>query len=336
MTDIRYAVIGYGLAGSTFHAPLIATTPGAQLSVVVARSPETAAAARERYPWIQVVSDAAELPGLVDVAVVATPNDTHAAVATGLLESGIAAVVDKPLASTSAAAQALVDLSDRTGTPLTCHQNRRWDGDYLTVRALDLGRIHRFESRFERWRPVVKQSWKEEPGPGAGVLWDLGPHVIDQALHLLGPAVSVSGGVQTVRADARVPDEAFVRIVHDGGAESHLSVSLVAAAPGPRFRVLGTTGAYVKQGLDPQEDALRAGQVPGPGWGTEPESDWGRLSTGDPAVIEPVPTLPGDYPEFYRLLTQALRDGGPMPVDPRDSVATLRIIEEVSGEIGTA
>lgn len=332
---VRYAVIGYGLAGATFHAPVISATPGAELAAVVVRSADAAARVRTTYPDVSIVGDVTGLSDLqIDAGVVATPNDTHADVATELLESGIAAVVDKPLAATAAEARALVDLAEVRGVALTCYQNRRWDGDFLTVRSLQdsgaIGRIHRFESRFERWRPTVKAGWKEVPGPGSGVLWDLGPHVVDQALTLLGPAESVSGSARIIRPGAVVPDDAFVRIVHAGGAESHLSVSHVAAAPGPRFRVLGTRGAYVKDGLDPQEDALRTGRVPGGAdWGTEDPAAWGTIISGNPAQAEPVPTEPGDYPAFYRQLTAALSGNGPLPVDPRDSVAALEILEAI-------
>lgn len=332
---VRYAVVGYGLAGSTFHAPVIDATPGADLAAVVARSDTAAGRVREQYPDTVVVSDVSDLARLdIDAGVVATPNDSHAGVAATLMESGVAAVVDKPLAATAQQARELIDLSEEIGIALTCYQNRRWDGDYLTVRRLGadgrLGRIHRFESRFERWRPTVKPGWKEVPGPGTGVLWDLGPHVVDQALHLLGPAESVTGSARIVRAGAVVPDDAFVRIVHEGGAESHLSVSHVAAAPGPRFRVLGTGGAYVKHGLDPQEEALRSGQRPGAAhWGEEDRTSWGVLSAGDPALSQPIPTEPGDYAEFYRRLTAALDGDGPLPVDPRDSLAALTVLESV-------
>jgi predicted dehydrogenase len=194
--------------------------------------------------------------------------------------------------------------------------------------------MHRFESRFERWRPEVKPGWKERPGPAPGVLWDLGPHVIDQALVACGPVESVSGTVRTLRPGALVPDDAFLVLRHSSGVESQLSVSLAAAAPGPRFRILGTRGAFVKDGLDPQEEQLRAGAVPGgDAWGEEPEERWGTL-TSESSGTQVVPTLPGDYPQFYRLMTDHLRGDGPLPVDPMDSVRVLEIIEAVSGGPG--
>jgi predicted dehydrogenase len=334
MDPVRYGVIGYGLAGAAFHAPIIAATPDAELAAVVARSAEARDAVTARYPGTRVVSTVAELADIgVDVGVVATPNPTHVPIAMELISMGVAPVVDKPLAPDARTGVDLVASASDAGVSLTCYQNRRWDGDFLTVRALasdgSLGRVHRFESRFERWRPEVVTGWKEQPGPGSGVLYDLGPHVIDQAIQLLGPVAEVGGWARAVRRDAVVPDDAFVELRHDSGAVSHLSVSLVAAAPGPRFRVLGTGGAYLKDGLDPQEAELRAGATPGTeGWGTEPEADWGYLCTGEER--RPTPTLPGDYPAFYRQMTRHMRGDGPVPVDPLDSVTVLQIIEAVS------
>lgn len=337
MDAVRYGLVGYGLAGSAFHAPLIAATKGAELTAVVARSAESGEAVSQRFPSTTVVPDIAALADLgVEVAVVATPNPTHAPLATQLMSDGIAVVVDKPLATDVRAGTELIAHSRATGVSLTCYQNRRWDGDFLTVRALHdgggLGRIHRFESRFERWRPQVTPGWKEREAPGSGVLFDLGPHVIDQAVELLGPVTEFGGWVRVVRKHAQVPDDAFVELQHESGAVSHLSVSLVVAAPGPRFRVLGTEAAYVKGGLDPQEAALRAGQTPGgPAWGADPESDWGELRAADER--RPVPTRPGDYPQFYRLMTDHMQAAGPVPVDPLDSLHSLQIIETITNTL---
>lgn len=332
---IRVAIVGYGLGGATFHAPFVATTPGAELAAIVARKADTVAHARQDHPGAEIVKTVAELAPLdIDVAVVTTPNATHVDIAGEVIELGIAAVVDKPLAPTAAAADDLIALAEDRGVPLTCYQNRRWDGDYLTVLSLldELGPVHRFESRFERWRPHVKESWKEIPGPGAGILLDLGVHLVDQALHLLGPAADLYSEVGAIRPGARVPDDAFLAIEHESGAVSHLWVSAIAGAPGPRFRVQGRNGAYVKKGMDPQEDALRAGGRPAtPDWGRETPAQWGRFHTGEKSHV--VETVPGGYGIFYRELVEALRTGGPMPVDARDSAAGLRLLDQaVSGE----
>jgi predicted dehydrogenase len=245
-------------------------------------------------------------------------------------------VVDKPLAVTAADARRVVAAARAAGVPLTVFHNRRWDGDFLTVWKLhadgDLGDVLRFESRFERWRPEPKAGWREDadPAQGGGVLLDLGPHLVDQALQLFGPPARVHGEVRTRRPGARVDDDAFLALEHEGGAISHLWMSATAAAPGPRYRVLGSRAAYVKPGLDGQEAALRDGGDPSdPGWGREPPEAWGRLQQGDEG--RPVETEPGAYPRFYALLRDALIDGTPLPVDPADAVAGLELLEAAAG-----
>ena len=332
-TNLRVALAGYGVAGAHFHAPLIDATRGLALEAVVTRDPERAAHARARHPDVHVAESVDEaLATAPDVLVVATPNRFHAEAALAAIAAGVAVVVDKPLAVTAAQARDAVEAARAAGVPLTVFHNRRWDGDFLTVRRLrddgDLGDILRFESRFERWRPEPKPGWREtaDPAAGGGVLLDLGPHLVDQALQLFGPPVRVHAEVTTRRAGAHTDDDAFLALEHAGGAISHLWMSAVAAAPGPRFRVLGSRAAYLKQGLDGQEDALRAGVDPAaPDWGQEPPDAWGRLQAG--ADHRPVPTEPGAYPRFYALLREALAGAGPLPVDPADAVTGLELLE---------
>ncbi|MEV6523008.1 Gfo/Idh/MocA family oxidoreductase [Longispora sp. NPDC051575] len=328
----KIGLIGYGLAGSAFHAPLIATTPGLRLDAVLTANPERAARVAREHLGARVVADIEELFTLdLDLVVIASPNRTHVPYARAALGLGFAVVVDKPLAGTSAEASALVEQAEERGLLLTVYQNRRWDGDFLTVRRLvaegALGRVGRFESRFERWRPTIKEGWRENADPAevGGTLYDLGSHLVDQALHLFGPVTSVYAEVDTRRAGAVVDDDSFVALTHAGGVRSHLWTSAVTARVGPRFRVLGDAAGYVKYGLDPQENALREGRVPGPGWGTEPEDAWGVL--GSDGETRAVPTDAGDYPAFYRGVLGALRGDGPAPVDPRDAVAALTVLE---------
>ena len=331
-TNLRVALAGYGLAGAHFHAPLIEATPGLNLEAVVTRNRERAAQARARHRNVRVVASLDEaLATGPDVLVVATPNRVHTEAAHAAIAAGVAVVVDKPLAVTAAGARGVVDAARAAGVPLTVFHNRRWDGDFLTVRRLrdegGLGDIRRFESRFERWRPEPKPGWREAPDPaeGGGVLLDLGPHLVDQALLLFGPPVRMHAEVATRRPGARTDDDAFVALEHAGGTVSHLWMSAVAAAPGPRFRVLGSQAAYVKDGLDGQEDALRAGaDAAAPDWGREPPETWGRLQHGDER--RPLETEPGAYPRFYALLRDALVAGGPMPVDPADAVTGLEML----------
>lgn len=332
---VRVGLVGFGLAGSVFHAPLVATTPGLHLAAVVTRDPARAAQARAAYPDVEVVNAAERLwdgPVPVDLVVIATPNRTHQPLALAALRAGRHVVVDKPLAPTAADASRVLDEAARRGLVLTVFQNRRWDGDFLTVRRLvadgALGDVVRFESRYDRWRPTPKPGWRQDGAAEAagGLLYDLGSHLVDQALQLFGPADAVYAELDRRHPTAEVDDDAFVALTHRSGVRSHLWMSTLAAQPGARFRVLGSRGAYVKHGLDVQEAALRAGAVPDArGWGEEPPEGWGTVGAGADAVA--VRTEPGAYGRFYAGVAAAVIDGAPPPVDPADAVATLAVIE---------
>ena len=331
-------MIGYGLAGRTFHSPLIAAAEGLEVAAIVTANPERAAAARAEHPNAVVLGAVDELWELEpQLVVVATANDSHAPLARAALERGLAVVVDKPLAPAAAEAASLVDFAAERGLMLTVFQNRRWDSDVLTLRRLivdgSLGDVLRFESRFERWRPRPRpDAWRETTpaARGGGVLLDLGTHLVDQAVWLFGPVASVHGEVDS-RREGTADDDAFVALRHESGVISHLWASAVAAAPGPRLRVLGSAAAFVVEGLDSQEDALRAGGLrsPNDGWGEEPSASWGRLVRGE--ASEPVPSERGDWPAFYAGVEESLRTGSPPPVDPRDAVRTLELLERARG-----
>jgi scyllo-inositol 2-dehydrogenase (NADP+) len=336
MSELRVAVIGYGLAGATFHAPLISATEGLTVATVVTHDPARGERALRDNPGVRIATSVEEVwerASQHDLVVIAAANDAHAPLSKRAIDAGLAVVVDKPLAPTAAEARAVVDHAQERGVLLTVFHNRRWDSDYLTLRRLlangELGEITRFESRFERWRPQLRpDAWREiaSPAEGGGVLLDLGTHLVDQALQLLGPATHVYAEIEH-RRGAAGDDDAFVALRHGSGSYSHLWMSAVAAAPGPRLRALGTSAAFVVADVDGQEDALRSGLRPGdPGpWGVEPESRWGRLVRGEES--EPVPSEPGDWPSFYAALVRALREGGPPPVDPHDAVATLEVLD---------
>ncbi|WP_174186302.1 Gfo/Idh/MocA family protein [Nocardia barduliensis] len=335
MSILEVAVLGYGLAGAVFHAPLIAAQPRMRVAVVVTSSAERAERARAEHRGVRVVSDADELfaaPAGIDLAVIATPNHTHAPLARQALAAGLPVVVDKPFAVSVDDAEDLMARAERSGLALSVFQNRRWDGDFRTVRELveagKLGRVRRFESRFERWRPVPKGGWREvgTEAEGAGILLDLGSHLVDQAVTLFGPVASVYCELDRRREGITTDDDAFVALTHSGGVRSHLWMSAVAPQLGPRFRVLGSEAAYVTYGLDPQEEALRAGRRPDDQlpWGTVDAERWGVL--GAEPDFAPVPTAPGAYPAFYSAMAAALLDGTPVPVDPRDAVTTLRLL----------
>jgi predicted dehydrogenase len=330
MSPLRTAVIGFGTAGRVFHTPFIDADPDYTLhAVMTSRRDEVLA----RYPEARVVDSAdALLDDELDLVVIGSPPATHAELADRFLDAGVAVVVDKPFTVTSAEGRALVDKADRLGVPLTVFQNRRWDGDFLTLQRLlaekALGDVWRFESRFEWWKPDRGASWKTSTPvtEGGGILYDLGTHVIDQAVRLFGMAVPVYQEV--VSRKSLGGDDAFVVLAHESGVRSHLWMNGLAAQAGPRFRVLGSRAGFTKHGLDPQEAALRGGARPtDQDFGHEPESAWGRL--GIDGATRTVPTEPGRYAEFYALLARALRSGGPVPVDPRDSVRVVELIERI-------
>jgi scyllo-inositol 2-dehydrogenase (NADP+) len=332
---LRVALVGYGLAGEVFHAPLIAATANMEVAGVVTADPVRRARVAARLPRAQLMSSPDDIwadPSSFDLVVISSPNRTHIPLAVLAVDAGLPVVVDKPAAATAADVVRLKDSAAARGVAVTVFQNRRWDGDFLTLRALleqrAIGSVHRFESRFERWRPDVSGAWRESPQPAdaGGVLYDLGSHLIDQALALFGPVESVYAELRNVRPGARVDDDAFIALSHQRGEVSHLWASLVAADPGPRMRVLGTTGSFAKFGLDVQEDQLRRGIEPGRAdWGSEPEEHWGHLTVGGESHA--VPTVPGQYQRFYELVAGALLARGPMPVAIDDAIASLRVIE---------
>ncbi|MBE3001920.1 Gfo/Idh/MocA family oxidoreductase [Nocardiopsis sp. HNM0947] len=332
---LHVALLGYGKGGEVFHAPLIDAVPGLRLSAVVTGDPERQKAVHERYPDTTVYTSADELWAHADryeIAVVSTPNDTHAPLARAALEAGMAVVVDKPFALTAEEARELTALAEGLEQVLTVFHNRRWDSDFLTLWNLvdegTLGTVHRFESRFERWRPEARGTWRDagEVEAGAGILYDLGPHLIDQAVNLFGPVTAVYAEAAALREGVRADDDVFLSLHHTRGGRSHLWMSALAAEPGPRFRVLGNAGAYVVEGLDGQEERLAAGEDPrASDWGAVPEERWGRLVTGDGA--RPVRSARGAYPEFYAGVRDAVGEAEPLPVDLHEVVHGLEIVE---------
>ncbi|MFE2097206.1 Gfo/Idh/MocA family oxidoreductase [Streptomyces sp. NPDC059468] len=338
-TPLRVGLVGYGLAGSVFHAPLIAATEGLALDTVVTSYPERQQQAQAEFPGVRVVSTPDELfdrADELDLIVVASPNRTHVPLATTALEAGLPVVVDKPVAGTAAEARELAALAEERGLLLSVFQNRRWDSDFLALRQLlekgELGDVWRFESRFERWRPQPKGGWRESGDPAeiGGLLYDLGSHVVDQALVLFGPVTEVYAETDVRRPGAETDDDTFIALTHENGTRSHLYVSASTAQLGPRFRVLGSQAGFVKYGLDPQEAALREGLRPGPAWGAEPESLWGRIGSGESPLTgggRPVPGVPGDYPAYYAAVAAALTGAGSNPVTALEAAAALDVLE---------
>ena len=341
-SPLSVAIIGYGLAGAVFHAPLVSSTPGMKVAAIITSNPQRQERARHDFPSAVILPTAEDLwrnPSYYDLVVVATPNRMHVPLGIAAMNAGLPVVIDKPMAATVADAEQLIAVSEQTGKLLTVFQNRRWDNDFLTVRQLLdadldlLGSITRFESRFERYRAAPRpDAWREFAAPeeAGGLLYDLGSHLIDQALVLFGWPGGVYAEVETRRSGAQVDDDTFVALHFASGVRAHLWMSAVTRIPGARMRISGLRGTYEKWGLDPQEDALRSGMRPGdPAWGLEPRERWGRLSTdvSDVHIDGTVDMLPGAYERYYELLRDALITGGPPPVNPADAVATLRVIE---------
>jgi scyllo-inositol 2-dehydrogenase (NADP+) len=334
---VRVALIGYGMGGALFHAPFIAADPRLDLTAVVTAHAERQGAVRSRYPGTDVLGrtqDLLDRLDQIDLVVISTPNATHAGLAEAVLSQAKPVVVDKPVTPTAEATRRLATLAHARGTWVVPFQNRRWDGDFRTVEDLlhhqALGVLHVFESRYERWQPRVPadpgRAWKNERGAGAGILFDLGSHLIDQAVVLFGRPQAVYGDVAVRRPSSGVDDDVFVALHYRGGPRVHLWMSAVAADRGPRFRLLGDAAAYVKWGMDTQESRLSDGQSPGePDWGVEPREAWGSIVTG--AERREVPTLAGSYQLFYAKMASLLLDGGPPPVDVADAVVTAEIIE---------
>jgi predicted dehydrogenase len=328
---LRGGLVGYGFAGKTFHAPLIAAVPGLALAAVASRDPAKVAADWPGVPVERSPEALCARPDL-DLVVVATPNDTHYPLARAALRAGKHVVVDKPFTVAVAEAEELAALAEARGLVLSVFHNRRWDSDFLTLRRLvdtgALGRVVSLESRFDRFRPAVRDRWRERPGPGAGLWYDLGPHLVDQALVLFGPPDSVHADIAAQRDGAGVDDYFHVTLRY-GPLRVILGASMLAAAPTPRFVAQGTAGGFVKYGLDPQEDALKAGlRPPAPGWGADPRP--GALTTWprDTPTTAEAPALPGDYPAYYAGVRDAILGLGPNPVPPAEALAVMRIIED--------
>jgi predicted dehydrogenase len=336
---IRTGIIGYGLSGRIFHSPFIAADPRFSLEVISTSHTGRQTVAKAQHPGVELVGSADELIARnLDLVVLASPASVHLEQGLAAIAAGSAVVIDKPFATSTAEATRLIEAAEEAGIPLMVFQNRRWDGDFLTVRKLitegALGTVHRFESTFERWSPGLRDRWQDTTTAeqGAGITFDLGSHVIDQALTLFGPATVVDAELSVLRKGGVSDDESFVSLLHDSGVRSHLTMSRFAGQNGPRFRVLGSESAYTVYGLDGQEPALMADVLPSDdGFGVEPESKWGLLGITGSAETPPVPvpTERGDYAGFYAGVAASIRDGAPLPVDPRDALATLAIIEKV-------
>ena len=328
--DIRVGVIGFGLAGRIFHAAVVAETPGLELACIVQRRGDEAAQA---YPGVRVARSIEEMleDRSIHLVVVGTPSYAHFEHGMQCLRAGRNVMIDKPFALTSEEATGLIDEARKQGVLLTADQNRRWDGHHQTLKQVlasgRLGRVVSYESHFDRFREQPRlEVWRENGGPGGGTLFDLGSHLIDQVTALFGNPKSLWADVRIDRENG-VVDDAFDMLLKFDGITARLHATTVAAFPGPQHVVHGTKGSFVKWGLDPQEDALKAGaKFSDPGFGEEPESQWGTLYIPGQAP-EKIKTARGDYRGIYANVRDAILGKAKLEVTPEQAWRTTRLIE---------
>lgn len=332
MQILNVGLIGYGLAGKVFHAPLIGAVEGLRLTHVVSSD---ASKVHSDLPRVQVLPNAEALFAVPElhVVVIATPNSSHFPLAQQALLAAKHVVVDKPFVTRAADGEELMRLAAARRSVLSVFHNRRWDNDFLTlcevVRSRLLGEVHTYEAHFDRFRPQVLERWREQDLPGSGVLYDLGAHLIDQALVLFGRPQTVSAQTGVQRAGGKSVDH-FRLVLGYRDRTAVLRAASLVRNPGPRYQVHGTRGSFLKHGIDPQEDALRRGGRPGdPGWGRDAHGDYGEITfdSGALQISGRVETLSGCYDTFYRELHKAIVAGEAPPVSARDGVEVVRVIE---------
>ncbi|MGP4129799.1 oxidoreductase [Pantoea tagorei] len=331
MSDkLRVGLMGYGFASKTFHAPLIAGTPDVELAAI---SSSDEAKVHADWPQVKVVADPQALledPSL-QLIVIPTPNDTHFPLAKAALNAGKHVVVDKPFTVTLSQARELEALAKAKGLLLSVFHNRRWDSDFLTLKQLlnkgTLGEVRYFESHFDRFRPEVRQRWREMKGAGSGIWYDLGPHLLDQALQLFGAPVAINVDMAEMRPGAQTTDYFHATLTYPQ-RRVVLHASMLVAAESPRYVVHGLRGSYVKYGLDPQEDRLKAGDFPpGEEWGYDMRDGVLTLADGEGVKEETLMTQPGNYPAYYAAVRDAISGRGSNPVTAEEAIQVMELIE---------
>lgn len=334
MKKIRVAVIGFGVAGQIFHAPLISTDPRYELAMIITADPKRAAAARASYPKAQVLAKSTgvfEDTSEIDLVVIASPHHTHVPLARQAIARGMDVVVDKPLAPSSKEASELVAEANALGCIVTVFQNRRWDGDYLTIQRVidsgELGEIYQFESAFSWKADFSGSGWKETApiSKGGGITYDLAPHLMDQAIRLFGPIDGVHGELDSHNTNGINDDDSFASLHHASGVRTRLWMSKCHDLSRPRFRIVGSKGTLESYGLDPQEAQLANGQLPNsPDYGIHSTYPNVTVDTGEETAI---PKLAGGYQNFYASLAESISTRGRAPVDPKDAISVLELIE---------
>ena len=326
-------LLSYGMSGEVFHAPLLNAHHGFELRKVVQRSKDSAAA---RYPGVQIARSVDEVisDSNIELVIVNSPNDTHAEFARQALKAGKHVVIEKPFTITRREAAQLIAFARARKKILSVFHNRRWDGSFLTVqhvlRSGVLGKVVEFESHYDRFRNTITAgSWKERVGPGTGILYNLGSHMLDQVLMLFGKPRYVTAKVGVQRPGGKADDFYDIRLDYPG-MQAIIKSSYLVREPGPIFRINGVQGSFVKYGQDPQEEALKQGIVPGSdGWGTESELWWGKLNIdmGGIPVEGKMETVPGNYQAYYDNLFDVIRKGKTLAVKPEQAMMVIQLIE---------
>ena len=330
---ITTALLSYGMSGEVFHAPLLSAHPGFRMKTILQRKSESS---KQLYPSVQVVRNLDDILGdpQIDLVIVNTPNETHFDYSVKALEAGKHVVVEKPFTNTVLEAQQLIALAKKKNKILSVFQSRRWDGAFMTLRKIIasdvLGKIVEYEAHYDRFRNyVTPNTWKEEPGPGSGILYNLGSHMLDQVLVLFGKPGWVNAHTGIQRPGGKVDDYYDLRLEYEG-LNVIVKSSYLVREPGPFYVVHGLNGSFVKYGIDPQEEALKLHQAPGtPGWGTEPEKFWGKLNTDIKGLHYEgkIETIPGNYIGFYQSIYETIRGGKELAVKPEQAMQVIQLIE---------
>jgi len=329
---IKTGLVGFGLGGRSFHAPFITTNQNYALVSVVERKTSVS---KEKYPWIKIARSMEEMlkDDSIDLIVITTPNETHFPFGKMALEAGKHVVLDKPMTVSSDEAKKLIDLSKRKGKILSVYQSRRYASDAMTIKLLlhrkVLGEIHEFEAQYNRYRPEMKNSWKETDVPGSGILYDLGPHLIDQSLDLFGFPKSITADIRKQRPSTKADDYFDIRLDY-GFNKVILKAGMLVREQGPRYQIHGTKGSFIKYGDDPQDADLRVGGLPtDDGYGIEPEEHHGLLHTEIEGEIvkERIVSEKGDFGIYYQKLYKAIANGKPLSERPEHGYNVVRLIE---------
>jgi len=331
---LRAGIIGFGLAGQTFHAPLVRATPGFHITAVSSSGPDKVHAALGDGVTVLADPRALATSELVDLVIIASPNATHFELAALALEAGKHVVVDKPFTATVEEAERLAAMADARGLFLSVFHNRRWDSSTRTARKLldagTLGTIRHAAIHFDRFRPQPLPRWKEAAADGGGTWMDLGPHMLHEALHYFGWPLAIQADLAALRPGTRADDCVHARLRYADGLRVDVAASMLTAAPRPRVALYGTRGSYVKQSLDPQEATLKTGQLPGldaAAWGIDPEPGMLSLEENGVVTTSPIATENGAYQEYYRQVRDAILAGAQNPVPPAEAIAVMQLLE---------